>query len=61
MCSRKTYSENDDDEEEDVGDVVELEIQVLGDEGERRVFGGADFIACKLVDGVAVLIAFAVG
>ena len=40
-----TYAENDDEEEVDVGDIVELVIQILRDEAERRVLGRPYLVA----------------
>ncbi len=40
-----TYTKNDDEKEVDVGNVVELKVQILWDEAERRVLGRPDLVA----------------
>jgi hypothetical protein len=58
-CSsrRGTYTEDDDEQKVDVGDVVELEPQVLGHEAERCVFGGSYLVARVVCNGVTVVVA----
>jgi hypothetical protein len=56
-----TYAENDDEQEVDVGDVVELEPQVLGYEAEGRVLGGSYLVAGVLCEGVAFFVALRLG
>lgn len=48
MGCRCTYNQDNDKEEEDVGDIVELEPNILGYKRQWRVFGGSN-----LVSGVA--------
>lgn len=52
-----TYTQNDDEQEVDVCNVVELEPQVLRDEAEGRVFCGSYLVAGILCDGMAFVVA----
>lgn len=60
-CSESTYTQDDDEQEVDVSDVVELEPQILGYETERRVFGCSYLVARVVGDGVSVVVAFRLG
>lgn len=51
-----THDEDNEEQEEYVGDVLKLEPQVLGYEGQRGVLGGPDLVARELLYGTAVLI-----
>ena len=51
-----TYTEDDNEEEINVSNVVELEIQVLRNETQRRVLCGSDLVPDKLLFSVALLI-----
>lgn len=51
-----TYTENDNEEEVDIGDVMELKIQILRQKSQGRVFGSSDFIPAKVHAGMAFLI-----
>jgi hypothetical protein len=51
-----TYTEDDDEEEIDIGDVVKLPIQVLGDEAQRGIFGGSDLVPHELLFPMALLV-----
>ncbi|KAH0294402.1 phospholipid-translocating P-type ATPase, partial [Aureobasidium sp. EXF-3399] len=51
--SRQGGGQDNDEQEVDVGDVVELEPQVLGDETDSRVVGGALFMRETSEDGLA--------
>jgi len=53
----ETYTKDDDEQEVDIGNVVELEPQILGHKAEGRVFGGSYLVACVLCRGVAVGVA----
>lgn len=46
-----TYREDYDEEEVDVGDVVELKPQVLRNESQRRILGSPDFVPGELSKG----------
>jgi hypothetical protein len=54
---RGTYTQDDDEQKVDVGDIVELEPQILGNEAERRVLGGSYLVARVVCNGVAVFVA----
>ena len=47
---------NNDKKKVHVSDIMKLKPQVLGDEAEGSVFGGANLIACEVIDGVAILV-----
>ena len=49
-----THAQDNNEQEVDVGDVVELEPQVLGYEAERRVFGGSYLAFCLRQGNVEV-------
>lgn len=51
-----TYRKDDNEQKVDVGDIVELEIQVLGHEANWRVLGCAHFISHKLLSWMSLLI-----
>ena len=53
-----THAQDNNEQEVDVCDVVALKPQVLGSEGERRVFGGSYLVAGVLCEGVAFFVAF---
>lgn len=55
------YRKNDDEQEVDVGNVVELEPDVLGHETQRRVFGGSDLVSDELRKGIALFVAGVIG
>ena len=52
----QTYGEAYDEQEIDVGDVVELQPEVLGKEGKWSVFGGPSLVALKVGQGTAIFI-----
>lgn len=52
------YAQNDDEKEIDIGDVVELIVQVLGYETERRILGSSDLVPDKLLLPVALFVKF---
>lgn len=52
----RTYNEDVDEKEENVGDLVELEPQVFGDKGERCVLCGPDLVPVVGVYRVTFLI-----
>ena len=61
MCRRSrkgTHAQYNNEQEVDIGDVVELEPQVLRYEAERRVFGGSYLVAGVLCERVAFFVAF---
>jgi hypothetical protein len=51
-----TYSENDEEQEKDVGDVVELEPQVFRDEGYRGILGRSNLVPGEKLPWQAILI-----
>jgi len=58
---KRTYAEDDDEQEVDVGDVVELEPQILGYEAEGRVFCRSYLVAGVVCERVAFWIALFLG
>ena len=56
-----THVEYNDDEEVNVGDIVELVEQIFGDETQRRKSGRTDLVPAKVGDGVAVCVLCVVG
>ena len=55
------YRENDDEQKVDIGDVVELEPQVLGDETDGCVFGGSNLVSHELRSGMTFFVARILG
>lgn len=56
-----THAQDNDKQEVDIGDVVELEPQVLGYEAEGRVFGGSYLVAGVVCEGLAFFVALCLG
>ena len=57
----KTYVQDNNKQEIHVGDVMELEPDVLRDEGERGVLGGTDLVSRIVIIGETLLISFSFG
>jgi hypothetical protein len=51
-----SYTEDDDEKEVNVGDVMELKVQILGYEAEWGVFGSPDLVPCVLLLNMALLV-----
>lgn len=51
-----TYNQNDEEKEENIGDILELEPEVLWDEGQRGVLSRPNLVASELVHRGAVLV-----
>lgn len=51
-----TYRKNDNEKEIDVGDIMELEVQVLGYKTDGRIFGGSDLVADELLFSVPLFV-----
>jgi hypothetical protein len=56
MRHSETYTENDNEEEIYISDVVKLKIKIFGDEAQGRVLCGADLVARVLLNVVAMLV-----
>ena len=51
-----SYTEDDDEKEVDVGDVMKLKKQILGYEAEWSVFGCPDLVPCVLLLQMTLLV-----
>lgn len=52
----ETHDKDDEEQKENIGDVLKLEPQVLGYEGQRGVLGSPDLVARELLYGTSVLV-----
>ena len=51
-----TYDQDNQEQEENVGDIVELEPQVLGHEGYGCILGRSNLVTREGLDGVTILV-----